>query len=96
MEKKETPQNTPTAQIQRLPDLSHLVQRLDGMPSSNGIRTLKKHYLGVHLSYKQRCAAKCCECSGYYIDGRQDCEMPSCPIYPTMPYRADRKKRERT
>jgi len=24
---------------------------------------------------------------GYYADGKIDCEIPSCPVYPKMPYR---------
>lgn len=31
--------------------------------------------------------AVCHECLGYYADGKQDCENPTCPLYTYMPYR---------
>ena len=30
---------------------------------------------------------KCEECMNEYIDGRRDCEIPLCPLYPYMPYK---------
>ena len=39
------------------------------------------------LTYKERCLAKCFECCCGYIDGKVDCEVPSCALYPIMPYR---------
>jgi Zn-finger protein len=31
--------------------------------------------------------AKCYDCTGFYKDGREDCNTPTCPLYPLMPYR---------
>jgi len=31
--------------------------------------------------------AKCHECCGYYVDGKVDCAVPTCPLYRWMPYR---------
>jgi len=31
--------------------------------------------------------AKCHDCSGHYADGKQDCEVPTCPLYEYMPFR---------
>ena len=31
--------------------------------------------------------AHCHQCLGYYADGKQDCENPSCPLYNWMPFR---------
>lgn len=31
--------------------------------------------------------AKCHECSGYYKDEKDDCGIPTCPLYTWMPYR---------
>ncbi|MDI6720410.1 MAG: hypothetical protein QMD46_12440 [Methanomicrobiales archaeon] len=42
---------------------------------------------GLHLSYRQRCLAKCYECMSGYTDGIGDCGDPTCPLYPSMPYR---------
>jgi len=34
----------------------------------------------------QAMEAKCFECCNGYIDGRIDCKVTSCPLYPWMPY----------
>ena len=31
--------------------------------------------------------AKCWDCIGHYVDGKKDCENPTCPLYSYMPYR---------
>ena len=31
--------------------------------------------------------SKCYECTNEYLDGRYDCEIPECPLYPYMPYK---------
>jgi hypothetical protein len=33
--------------------------------------------------------AKCHDCCGGYIDGREDCGSTACPLYPWMPYAAN-------
>ncbi len=57
-----------------------------------GQKELKKHENGERLTLKQMILAKCCECMGKYIDGRSDCFIPECPLYPKMPYGAMRKR----
>ena len=51
----------------------------------------RTHYLqflnGKKLTHKGSILAKCYECEGGYSDGRYDCELPACPLYPFMPYR---------
>jgi len=32
-------------------------------------------------------AAKCHDCCGGYIDGKYDCTVTSCPLYPWFPYK---------
>lgn len=54
--------------------------------ASTGRSLLLKHFDGKRLTRGQALIAKCCECSGYYADGRVDCQMPDCPLYPYMPY----------
>jgi len=51
-----------------------------------GERELKKHNLGEKLTVRQMIFAKCFECMGGYADGRNDCGVPECPLYPLMPY----------
>lgn len=56
-------------------------------PKSSGKGFLLKHLYGDNLTRDQAIRAKCCDCMGYYIDGRMDCEISGCPLYPFMPYR---------
>lgn len=57
------------------------------IPSSAGKRHLITHLEGKRLTRNQIIMAKCCECMGGYVDGRMDCKIPDCPLYPLMPYR---------
>lgn len=45
------------------------------------------------LSPLQAIIAQCAHCNAWYIDGKQDCENPDCPLYPYMPYGQYRKVR---
>jgi hypothetical protein len=45
------------------------------------------------LTRKEAMAAKCKDCTCGYADGRGDCEIPGCPLYAWMPYRAEKPKR---
>ena len=47
---------------------------------------LHRYQMGERLTPGQTFRAKCCECMGDFVDGRMDCEIPECPIYPFMPY----------
>ena len=60
---------------------------LQTVPTSSGRTYLLKHFQGEDLTRSQAIKAKCCDCMGYYIDGRVDCEMSDCPLYSYMPYR---------
>jgi len=42
------------------------------------------------LSPMKAIKANCYQCMGSYFDGRVDCEIPDCPLYPFMPYRKDK------
>jgi hypothetical protein len=55
--------------------------------ASKGKTLLIKHFNGETMPASAAIQAKCCECNGYWIDGRQDCKMPSCPLYPWQPYK---------
>jgi hypothetical protein len=50
------------------------------------------------LPPKQAILAQCYQCLGCYADGKVDCEIPDCPLYPYMPYRkgVEKVKRERS
>ncbi len=60
----------------------------------------RKEYLDyletrTKLSPKQAILANCFQCTGYYTDGRRDCEVEDCPFYPYMPYRKCLKREKR-
>ncbi len=57
---------------------------------SSGKTALLKYLRGEPIHRAAAVKAKCCECMGYYADGRVDCENPDCPLYPYMPYRGRR------
>lgn len=56
-------------------------------PASRGKTALVKYLSGGRLTQRQAILAKCCDCMGYHRDGRIDCRVPACPLYPFMPYR---------
>jgi len=57
-----------------------------------GRQVLKKHNEGKKLTYKQAVLAKCYECTCGYVDGRFDCRIQDCPLYPYMPYKGAEPK----
>jgi hypothetical protein len=54
---------------------------------ARGRKELIKHLNGERLTPRQMALAKCYECMGGYADGRRDCLIAKCPIYPLMPFR---------
>ena len=52
-----------------------------------GKKELEAHLRGEKLTPLQALNAKCYECMCGYLDGKRDCECPSCPNYSRMPYR---------
>lgn len=59
--------------------------------SAQGRKELKDYFLGKQLTARQAILATCYGCMGMYVDGRVDCNIPDCPLYPFMPYRAGEK-----
>lgn len=58
---------------------------------AKGKKELLKHMDGVRLTQKEAIMAKCFECSNGYIDGKEDCQLPDCPLYAFMPYNPNRQ-----
>ncbi len=54
---------------------------------SGGKNALLKYLKGESIHRSAAIKAKCFECCGYYGDGRVDCNIPTCPLYPFMPYK---------
>lgn len=53
---------------------------------------------GKRLTMGQAILAKCADCMGDYIDGRESCggnelQGGACPLWPFMPYNENRQKK---
>jgi hypothetical protein len=51
-----------------------------------GVTLLDKHLAGERLTRGQALVAKCADCMNRWRDGRQDCRIPKCALYPYRPY----------
>lgn len=60
--------------------------------TARGQGELLKHLSGQRLTLKQAVNAHCYDCMNYYSDGKVDCKIRHCSLYPFMPYRLDREK----
>ena len=61
--------------------------------SGKGKSEMLKHLNGERLTQRQMIISKCYDCMGFYSDGRgADCEIPTCSLYPLMPYRKQGEK----
>ena len=47
---------------------------------------------GKRLTQREAIYAQCFICMGYYVDGKEDCQNKTCPLYYYMPYRAGQKE----
>lgn len=54
---------------------------------ARGGNELQKHLMGERLTQRQMILAKCYDCMNGYLDGKLDCEIKECPLYPLMQYR---------
>jgi hypothetical protein len=59
--------------------------------SAKGRMELIRHLDGKKMPASRAILAKCYDCMGYFADGKSDCEMPDCSLYPWMAYREGRK-----
>lgn len=55
--------------------------------SFRGKNELLKHLNGETLTARQSIRGKCYECMGYFADGKCDCKIEACPLYPFMSYK---------
>jgi hypothetical protein len=61
--------------------------------TAKGKKELIKHLEGGRLTLKQAVNARCYDCTGFYADGKVDCRIAKCPLYPFMSFNADKSKR---
>ncbi len=60
---------------------------------AKGRKELIAHLEGKRLTLRQMILAKCYDCMGFFADGRVDCNIPECALYPVMIYRKGEKYR---
>jgi hypothetical protein len=64
-----------------------LQEVLSTVKQSAGRDCQQKYLSGENINKTEAMLAKCAECCGWYADGKKDCEVPTCAIYPWMPYK---------
>ncbi len=64
--------------------------------SAQGRTELLRHLEGKVITLRQAVKGKCYECMGYYADGKRDCQIPDCPLYPWMPFKAGGVRKSKT
>lgn len=60
--------------------------------AARGKQELIRHLNGEGLTRGQAILAKCYDCMGYYADGKKDCKVQRCPLYPFSHYRESRPR----
>jgi hypothetical protein len=53
---------------------------------AKGKAELLSHLNKISLTARQAILAKCYDCMGYFADGRVDCQLTTCSLYPFMQY----------
>jgi hypothetical protein len=71
---------------------SRRTDNVSKFPASSGKTKMLKYLSGRRLTRGEAIVAKCFECMNGYIDGRIDCEIYDCPLYPFMSYRNSKDK----
>ena len=58
---------------------------------AKGRKELINYLAGTRLTPRKAILSKCYECMNAYADGKADCNIPACSLYPFMPYRKGEK-----
>ncbi len=62
------------------------IETIARSPLAQGKDELLAHMHGKTTSRSEAMKAKCFECCNGYIDGKVDCGIKDCPLYPWMPF----------
>ena len=79
--------------------MNALIKDVEKAKVASGKNEYLRYLNGQSISIAQAVKAKCFDCCAYYEDGKYDCEIKGCPLYPWMPFgqaRKNRPKREQT
>jgi len=61
-----------------------LIEKVGAKAKGKG--ELLSYLYGKKITARQAILAKCYDCTGYYADGRDDCKIETCSLYPFSPY----------
>ena len=61
--------------------------------TARGKLDLIRHLEGGKLTLRQAVYAHCYDCMGFFADGKVDCKIPACSLYPFMAYNKTRIRR---
>ena len=56
-----------------------------------GTANLVKYQAGKRLTASASIKAKCAQCMDNYVDGKIDCDIPTCPLHPWQPYQTKKE-----
>ena len=70
-----------------------LLEDVEKAKTASGKNEYMKFLKGNHLCASAAIKAKCFDCCGYYEDGKVDCGIKDCPLYPWMPFGTAKKQR---
>lgn len=68
------------------------IKNIEKAPLAQGQKELTSYLRGNRLTLSESILAHCYDCMGFYVDGKDDCEMELCPLYPFMPYNPNKSK----
>lgn len=55
--------------------------------TTTGKNCILKYLDGGKLTRKEAMSGKCFDCMGYFVDGRQDCGVKDCTLFPYRPFK---------
>lgn len=61
---------------------------------ARGKKELIAHLKGEKISRSGGMRAACYQCMGYFVDGRQDCGIETCPMFAWRPFKEKGNKAE--
>jgi len=67
-------------------NLADCQRLIDQSPQSRGRTAMQRWVRGKRLCASDAIRARCFDCMGGFCDGRLDCRVPMCPLYPWQPY----------
>ena len=79
--------------------MNALIKDVEKAKVASGKNEYLRYLNGQSISIAQAVKAKCFDCCAYYEDGKVDCGVTDCPLYPWMPFgkaKKERPKKEKT